>query len=389
MDAQEIFERINARETTAVVAAIEAEPTLAAARDRCLGSTPLIFAAHRGLLAIVEALLQAGADVRVRERVSDSIALHWAAEGGHAEVARALLARGSELEVRDSWHRLTPLGWATCVEWAPRLRDDRPATIAVLREAGAQADVFCALGLRDAVLLERIVVADRAVLAARLGFVDQAMTPLLFAVSRRDRALAERLIALGASVGDTTAWGISALAIAMRAGDVGMQALLREHGARDDASCAMLTGDTAGVPAGVADLPAAVVQGLLYAAAAMGCAGAIAPLAARGAEVDAVVEHLLDEVPAQVTAMHLATQAGHVEVVRELLRAGAQPGPRASGSDVTPLHLAAMRDDIACVRALLDGGADREARDRTFGATPLGFAEHGRASRAMALLREA
>ena len=61
------------------------------------------------------------------------------------------------------------------------------------------------------------------------------------------------------------------------------------------------------------------------------------------------------------TALHLAAQFGHVEVVDVLLRAGADVGAVHEGSGDTPLHNAAWKNHPAVIRLLLDAGADRYA----------------------------
>ncbi|MEJ8645255.1 ankyrin repeat domain-containing protein [Streptomyces sp. MS1.HAVA.3] len=74
-------------------------------------------------------------------------------------------------------------------------------------------------------------------------------------------------------------------------------------------------------------------------------------LLAGGAEVDAWV-------PGGRRALDLAVCAGHAEIVRLLLAAGADPrldaGPY---TEATPMLLAAMNGHTEVVRALLDGGA--------------------------------
>ena len=58
------------------------------------------------------------------------------------------------------------------------------------------------------------------------------------------------------------------------------------------------------------------------------------------------------------TALHFAAEAGDVEAISALLKAGA----KLEVGGVTPLHLAASNGKLDAVRRLLDGGADAKAR---------------------------
>jgi ankyrin repeat protein len=53
------------------------------------------------------------------------------------------------------------------------------------------------------------------------------------------------------------------------------------------------------------------------------------------------------------------------------------------------MHLAAQFGSLRCLRLLLERGADPTIRDAAHGGTPLGWAEHGGAHDAAALLRAA
>ena len=75
------------------------------------------------------------------------------------------------------------------------------------------------------------------------------------------------------------------------------------------------------------------------------------------------------------TALHLAARAGHTNVLRMLLDAGAD-ALVADGETRTALHVVALAGHGLCVKALLDAGADPEGRDAS-GKTPLGLAEAG------------
>jgi ankyrin repeat protein len=74
------------------------------------------------------------------------------------------------------------------------------------------------------------------------------------------------------------------------------------------------------------------------------------------------------------TPLHLAAGGGHADIVTALLDAGADARAVTTNSAVTPLHLAAKAlNGDAAVRALLQKGADVNARERS-GQTPLMFA---------------
>jgi ankyrin repeat protein len=89
------------------------------------------------------------------------------------------------------------------------------------------------------------------------------------------------------------------------------------------------------------------------------------------------------------TPLHLAAQAAHAEVVAALLAAGADANVAAMPSGATPLHLAARAiEGEAAVRALLEGGADANAREAHAGQTPLMFAaSYGRIGAVRELLQ--
>src|SRR5688572_18254162 len=114
----DILDACQSGDVVRVRAALAADPDAVHETDAYLGSTPLILAAHRGYLEIVELLLDAGADVEKRERVSETTAVHWAAERGDVPVLERLVRAGARIDVIDAWFGLGPLGWASVVEWA-------------------------------------------------------------------------------------------------------------------------------------------------------------------------------------------------------------------------------------------------------------------------------
>jgi ankyrin repeat protein len=113
-------------------------------------------------------------------------------------------------------------------------------------------------------------------------------------------------------------------------------------------------------------------------------------LAARGAAVDSLhvvaglgrlddVARLLPHADARSrhAAIALASQLGHVDVVRLLLDSGEDPNrynPDAMHSHSTPLHQAVSADHPDVVRLLAEGGARLDIRDKIYQGTPLDWA---------------
>lgn len=145
MDAQ------NAGDASALAQALRdgANPNLLADT----GSSVLMLAAHRGQLAHVEALLQAGAQPDLRQTAKDSergdTALLRAFYGGHLAVAQRLVKAGASLQARNRWdwgpvHMAAQCGCVPCLYWlkeqgqsltepAPASRGETPAMLAAAK----------------------------------------------------------------------------------------------------------------------------------------------------------------------------------------------------------------------------------------------------------------
>lgn len=291
----ELFVTIVRKDECAAVALLEGDRSLGRAHDPRLGSTALHLAAHRGLSLVVNALLRDGADPNALERVSGTTALHWAAEGGHAAVCARLLDAGAGIDAVDDWFALAPLGWATVVDWAPHLRDDRQGTARHLLERGAALDLFSAIILDRDEAFMRIVVERPLELTATLGFAAAARTPLHVAAERGFIDAARALVAAGAPVNARTAHGETVLALADTMADTlggsaidfegPMRALLLDHGAVDE---------LADLPAHVDALDGATRTALLFACARRGLDDDARLLLAKGADPRAT-RRVLDE----------------------------------------------------------------------------------------------
>ena len=98
------------------------------------GLSPLHYAATNGTLAVVVALLDAGADIEVRNAINAdaSTPLHYAVQYNTPAVVRALLDFGADVQAEHGFQGATPLHLA-----AERGDDNAPAVVAMLLEARA------------------------------------------------------------------------------------------------------------------------------------------------------------------------------------------------------------------------------------------------------------
>lgn len=389
MSPDEFIEMVTSNEIEAVRAALVESPSLVGARAWTIGTTALHCASHRGFKEIVELLLQAGGDIHAREEASNTTPLHWAAEGGHPEIARMLVESGADLEPIDDWYRLGPLGWAAVVQWAPPFHEDKPATVAYLRKAGAHLDVFSAVVMGKIDDVKAIVAAEPEVLRRRMGFVAAEFQPLHLAVSRQMPDMVRQLLDLGADIDARTSSGVTPLALAVSNRDAAIESLLRERGATGDVSSALLGGDLASVAAHLTDdaVSSEIVTQLLFLATRLKQWKAVELLIRHGADPNARSKQLIREVPAMAAPLHVAAIQGAHESADVLLGAGANPNP-STPDGTTPLHLAAGDGHIETVRILLQHGADPNARDKCFNAPPLGWAEFGGHKEIVALLNK-
>jgi len=116
-------------DTKTVKALLKKDKALLSARDKD-GSTALHCASWKGHTALVEALLDAGADINGHNQNGHwgTTPLHAAAHGNQKDVAVALIKRGADLKAKNL-NRRTPLGETTI--------HNAKAVAKLLEEAGA------------------------------------------------------------------------------------------------------------------------------------------------------------------------------------------------------------------------------------------------------------
>ncbi len=140
----------------------------------------------------------------------------------------------------------------------------------------------------------------------------------------------------------------------------------------------------------------------MHAAALHGYFQTVKALIARGARIDLPTAAVLDRVEdarrllrmassaEKHLAMAVASQVGHIEIVRLLLDAGEDPNrynPPGGHSHTTPLHQAALIGHEELVRLLIERGASADTKDLLWQGTPADWAKHEGRAEVEAFLR--
>ena len=109
---------------------------------------PLLhIAAGEGHLDCVDVLLRRGFDVATRDRGDNATALHWAAQFGTLAVVERLLEAGADIDGAGDAHEVGVIGWATCFQQVRREVADH------LLARGARPTIFAAVALDRADLV--------------------------------------------------------------------------------------------------------------------------------------------------------------------------------------------------------------------------------------------
>ena len=273
--------------------------------------TPLMLAARRARVDLIELLIQRGAKLNPPNRPP----LHWA---GKPEAAKALLAAGADVNVRDDQGR-TALHLTTGY-WVPNT-----AAVEVLIAAGADVNARSKAGV----------------------------TPLHAALRHRDLAIVEALIAAGADVDATDDAGHTPLSLAREAGQPFRDALVAAAAKGDGMTELLRAVEKENAPQvrqlveRGADVNALGPGGLtaVHLASRRGHAEILDSLITAGARVNVRNEN-------DVTPLHVAANAA---VAERLIAAGANVGAHARHA--TPVYEAVSVGRVGVVQVLIKHGA--------------------------------
>jgi ankyrin repeat protein len=328
-------------------------------------------AAQSGSIAAVDVLLDRGLDVNYREKGDNTYAMHWVASQGNVAMVRRLADAGGDVIGEGDDHAGGVIGWASCWDHCDDAAHREVVDFLVSR--GARHHIFSAVAMNLADEVRRIVAADPAALNQRQSRNENHRTPLHFAVAMNRPPMVELLLSLGADPLSVDGGGMPVAVYATNAEidlpvmkaihqmtrgefesavrghrslNVGMMDLIAAAALREwDAASKMVAANRQLIDKG----------GALHLLSKRGDAAAVTWLLEHGANVNAPWAHW----DSDVTALHLAVMQNRIEIVRTLLKAGADPRIRDSQHDANAVNWAHFfkREEIA---ALLTGwAADR------------------------------
>jgi len=197
---------------------IRAGAKVNAAND--LGVTPLWPASENGSSAMVRRLLEAGANPNA-ELLAGETPLMVAARSGYPDVVEQLLAKGANANAHGARGQ-TALMWAVAQK--------HPAVVKLL--IAHHADIQ----LKSDVWTDVMAVPPHGYLGYNKAIPHGGETALMFAARVGDLESAKLLVAAGAHVNDTDAWGVSATVLAAHSGFRDLVEFLLNKGADPNAA---------------------------------------------------------------------------------------------------------------------------------------------------------
>jgi ankyrin repeat protein len=190
-----------------------------------LGVTPLWPASENGSAAMVKRLLEAGANPNLA-LLSGETPLMVAARSGYPDVVELLLNKGANPNAHGTRGQ-TALMWAASQK--------HPAVVKVLLAHHAD------LKLKSDTWTDVMAVPPHGYLGYNKAVPHGAETALMFAARNGDLESAKLLVAAGANVNDTDAWGVSALVLAEHSGFTELASFFLDKGADPNLAAAGFT----------------------------------------------------------------------------------------------------------------------------------------------------
>jgi ankyrin repeat protein len=192
---------------------IKAGAKVNAAND--LGATPLWTASLNGSPVMVRRLLQAGANPNLKLLLGET-PLMVASRTGNADVVSQLLEKGAEINARAARGQ-TALMWAV----AQKHSDVVKVLLAHRADVHAKSEVWS----------QMMAVPPHGMPQYNRQIPHGGDTALMFAARVGDLESAKLLVAAGANVNETDAWGVTATTMAAHSGFADVVAFLLERGA--------------------------------------------------------------------------------------------------------------------------------------------------------------
>lgn len=329
-----------------VGALLDAHPDIANERGLLPGHsgmrTALHFATSGPHEAVIELLLEEGADPNIRCEGDWAFPLHFVAEKGRLDLVRLLIEHGADPIGTGDYHELEVIGWATAFDDVK----PRPDLVEYLLAHGARHTIFSAVATGDIGAIRAIAAASPADLERRMDPTNRRRRPVHLAVVKRQQDALTTLLDLGADPNTLDESGLSPLDEAAFGGELALTDLLIRRGAE-------------------MTLAAAVVL-------------------ERGDDIERLIARDPDGLkPGHRwgTLIVRACERSSARVIETLIRYGAsvdvRDDPRTaidSTSGYAPLHAAGFFGNLDAARVLLEHGANVRARDERYEGTPGGWA---------------
>ena len=272
------------------------------------GETPLTLACANGDAFLVEKLLKAGADAKAA-RWNGETALMIAASAGSLEAVKQLIAHGADVNATESRKGQTALMWAAAEKHSDVVKEliDHRANVNAASKSSWTALVFAAMK-DDAKSVKMLLAAG----ADPNYALPDGSKVLIVAASYKSAAAASALVDAGADPNVADRAGNAPLHTAAQVGDLELVKKLLEKGSNPNARTGKSTETRRGAPAG------------------------------------------------EQTALLIAAKSNHVDIMRALIAAGADPKLKA-GDNSTLLIAAAGSGHLEPVKYAYEFDQDVKA----------------------------